>query len=323
MDHDTGAFAIIVEKPYDGKRLDFLVSAHIPDCSRSVAADLIRSGIIRVCGNVKKAAYRVRAGDEINGRIPPPEQTAYGPEPIPLSIVHEDAAIIVVNKQPGLVVHPAPGHASGTLVNALMHHCPGIQAIGGALRPGIVHRLDRDTSGTMVVAKNAIAMAHLSHQFKSRQVRKEYLALVHDNVADATGSISLPIGRHPVDRKRMSIRSRNPRTALTEWRVIERFDRAALLNVRIHTGRTHQIRVHCAAIHHPVVGDPIYGGRKREKTANWPPQAAQAIKTIRRQMLHAWRLRITHPVSEKTMIFESPIPADMAAVIDGLRGEKK
>lgn len=323
MDHDTRAFEIIVGKPFDGNRLDFLVSAHVPDCSRSVAADLIRSGIIRVCGSVKKAAYRVRAGDEITGRIPTPEPASHEPEPIPLSIVHEDAAIIVVNKQPGLVVHPAPGHACGTLVNALLHHCPGIEAIGGELRPGIVHRLDRDTSGTMVVAKNASAMAHLARQFKSRQVRKEYLALVHGKMTETIGRISMPIGRHPVDRKRMSTRSRKSRTALTEWRVIERFDRATLLNVRIHTGRTHQIRVHCAAIHHPVLGDPVYGGRKSENPVDRSPRATQPVKTIRRQMLHAWRLWIVHPVSEKEMIFESPIPADMAAVIEGLRGEKK
>jgi 23S rRNA pseudouridine1911/1915/1917 synthase len=321
MDQDQRAFKITVQAPDGGKRLDFLVSTVLPDCSRSFAGELIRAGRVRVCDGVKKAGYRVRIGDEIIGVIPAPVLAAYGPEPIPLHVLHEDAAIVVINKQPGLVVHPSPGHAAGTLVNALLHHCPGIEAIGGELRPGIVHRLDRDTSGTMVIAKNAIAMKHLADQFKSRRVRKDYLALVYNVVQEDRGAVSLPIGRHPVDRKRMSTRSRKARTAETDWFVEERFNRATLLRVQIRTGRTHQIRVHCAAIQHPIVGDPVYGGRKmNSKTDGLSPGVQALIRSAGRQMLHAWRLQFIHPVTGIPVRFESPLPSDMAAVIESLRG---
>jgi 23S rRNA pseudouridine1911/1915/1917 synthase len=322
MELDQRAIKITVEAPDDGKRLDFFISAVLRDCSRSLAAELIKAGRIRVCDGVKKAGYRVRTGDEICATIPSPTPTAHEPESIPLHILYEDAAIVVINKQPGLVVHPSPGHATGTLVNALLHHCPGIQAIGGELRPGIVHRLDRDTSGTMVIAKNAIAMKHLADQFKSRHVRKDYLALVYDVIKGDSGTVSLPIGRHPVDRKRMSILSRKTRTAETEWRVEERFNRATLLRVQIRTGRTHQIRVHCAAILHPVIGDPVYGGRKKNvKAEGLHPTTQALIKVAGRQMLHAWRLQLIHPITQSDVQFESPVPADMAAVIESLRGE--
>jgi 23S rRNA pseudouridine1911/1915/1917 synthase len=322
MHQDQRALKIIVNAPDRGKRLDFLVSAVLPDCSRSFAAELIRSGWIRVCDGVKKAGYRVRIGDEISAVIPPPAVTANCAESIPLHILHEDPAIIVINKQPGLVVHPSPGHASGTLVNALLYHCPGMEAIGGELRPGIVHRLDRDTSGTLVIAKNAMAMKHLADQFKSRQVRKDYLALVYDVVSADSGTVSLPIGRHPVDRKRMSTQSRKTRTAETDWFVVERFNRATLLRVQIRTGRTHQIRVHCAAIHHPVVGDPVYGGRKNNSRAERLSSRVQAlIQSAGRQMLHAWRLEFIHPVTETPVRFESLMPPDMAGILDCLREE--
>jgi 23S rRNA pseudouridine1911/1915/1917 synthase len=320
MIQDQRAFKITVNAPDGGKRLDFFISAVLPDCSRSFAAELIRTGKVRVCDGAKKAGYRVRIGDEISAVIPPPVMTAYGPESIPLHILHEDAAIVVINKQPGLVVHPSPGHASGTLVNALLYHCPGIEAIGGELRPGIVHRLDRDTSGTMVIAKNAIAMKHLADQFKSRRVQKDYLALVYDVVKADRGTVSLPIGRHPVDRKRMSTRSRKTRTAETDWFVEERLNRSTLLRVQIRTGRTHQIRVHCAAIQHPIVGDPVYGGRKKNaRTDGLPPQVQVLIRSAGRQMLHAWRLEFIHPVTEIPVQFEAPLPPDMVAVIDTLR----
>lgn len=322
MNPDQRAFKITVNAPDGGKRLDFLISAVLPGCSRGFAAELIRIGRIRVFDGVKKAGYRVRIGDEISADIPPPAEAAYGPESIPLHILHEDAALVVINKQPGLVVHPSPGHASGTLVNALLHHCPGIEAIAGELRPGIVHRLDRDTSGTMVIAKNAISMKHLADQFKSRRVRKDYLALVYDTVATDNGTVSLPIGRHPVDRKRMSTRSRKTRTAETEWAVVERFEGATLLRVQIHTGRTHQIRVHCAAIHHPVVGDPVYGGRKNNSRAGGlSPRVQALVRSAGRQMLHAWRLQFVHPVTETPVQFESAMPPDMARIIDCLREE--
>lgn len=321
MNQDQRALRITVKAPDGGKRLDFLVSTVFPDCSRSFAAELIRTGRVRVCNDVKKAGYRVRVGDEISAVIPPPVVGAHGPEPIPLHILHEDAAIVVINKQPGLVVHPSPGHASGTLVNALLHHCPGIEAIGGELRPGIVHRLDRDTSGALVIAKNANAMAHLAGQFKSRKVRKTYLALVYNVVKEDCGTVSLPIGRHPVDRKRMSTRSRKTRTAETDWFVEERFNRVTLLRVKIRTGRTHQIRVHCAAIHHPIVGDPVYGGRKKNALSEGlPPRVQTLTRSAGRQLLHAWRLQFIHPVTETAVRFEAPLPKDMAEVIECLRG---
>ncbi|MEJ2658709.1 MAG: RluA family pseudouridine synthase [Desulfobacterales bacterium] len=263
--HHPRAFTIHVESTDSGKRLDLYISALISDCSRSVATSLIRDGKIRVQGAAKKAGYRVKTGDEISGCIPPPTPIQFKPEPIPIDILYEDDHIIVVNKQPGLVVHPAPGHYSGTLVNGLLYHCPLIEGIGGALRPGIVHRLDKDTSGVLVVAKNEKAHQHLAKLFKSRQIQKTYLALVYGAMESDSGKISLPIGRHPVDRKKMSIKSRKTRVAETVWQIRERFEPASLIELDLKTGRTHQIRVHCAAIHHPVIGDPVYGRRRTLK----------------------------------------------------------
>jgi 23S rRNA pseudouridine1911/1915/1917 synthase len=320
MDQDKRAFDIIAEAPDAGKRLDFLLSSHLPDCSRSYVAELIREGAVRVCGSVRKAGYRVRAGDRIQGELPPPQVATCAAEAIALDVRYEDEALIVINKQPGLVVHPAPGHPGGTLVNALLHHCPPIEAIGGELRPGIVHRLDRDTSGTMVVAKTAAAMVHLARQFKSRQVKKEYLALVHGEPKEAAGVLALPIGRHPVDRKRMSTHSRKSRAAETHWRILARYGPVTLLGVRIKTGRTHQIRVHCSAMNHPVVGDTVYGGRRTVLRAGELPKetGGHLLPGIPRQMLHAWRLTICHPISLREMTFESPLAPDMEQLLAAL-----
>lgn len=309
--HDQSAFTILVEPSDSGKRLDLYIASCISDCSRSVATNLIRNGKIRVQGMVRKPGYRIKAGDEIRGCIPPPEPLIFKPEPIPIEILHEDKDIIVINKSSGLVVHPAPGHYSGTLVNALLYHCPKLNGIGGVLRPGIVHRLDKDTSGVLVVAKNDRAHQNLSKQFKSRQIKKEYLALVHGNMESDSGSVSLSIGRHPVDRKKMSTNSRKSRTAETTWQIRERFELASLIEVNLKTGRTHQIRVHCAAIKHPVMGDKVYGPRKRGKNVIYGK--------VPRQMLHAWRITLTHPVTKAVVSFEAPIPSDMQAVITALR----
>ena len=314
--HDQSAFTIIVEPPDSGKRLDLYIASCISDCSRSVATNLIRSGKIRVQGMVRKPGYRIKAGDEICGCIPPPTPVLFKPEPIPIDILHEDDDIIVINKQPGLVVHPSPGHHSGTLVNALLYHCPKLNGIGGALRPGIVHRLDKDTSGVMVVAKNDRAHLHLSRQFKSRRVKKEYLALVYGKMESDSGSVSLPIGRHPVDRKKMSTNSRKSRVAETTWQIRERFELASLIEVNLKTGRTHQIRVHCAAIKHPVMGDKVYGPRKTGKNATY---VKNLFGSVPRQMLHAWRIVLTHPVTEAMVSFEAAIPSDMQVVITALR----
>ena len=318
-----GAFSIRVKPSDQDKRLDVLVTAQLSDCTRTFVAGLIVAGHIQVDGRPKKPGYRVKFGENISGVIPPPVPIEFKPEPIPIDILYEDAHIIVVNKQPGLVVHPAPGHFSGTLVNGLLYHCPDLEGIGGELRPGIVHRLDKDTSGTMIVAKNDAAHRNLSRQFKSRRIKKEYLALVHGVLKTAHGSIKLPIGRHPVDRKRMSTVSRKSRTAETAWQVQEEFQGVTLLSLTLKTGRTHQIRVHCAALDHPIVGDKVYRPRKLEKTIAKSQKRSdkllQILKSVKRQMLHAWRLSFTHPHSAQIMSFESPLPQDMTRLIDSIR----
>lgn len=314
-----GAFTIRVRPSDEAKRLDVVVASFLSDRTRTFVARLISDEHIRVDGRPKKPGYRVKSGEQISGVIPPPQPVEFKPEAIPLNILFEDEHIIVVNKPPGLVVHPAPGHFSGTLVNGLLYHCPDLGGIGGELRPGIVHRLDKDTSGTLVVAKNDAAHTHLSRQFKSRQVRKAYLALVHGNVKSPTGSVKLPVGRHPVDRKRMSTVSARGRSAHTDWTVKERLDGFTLLELDLKTGRTHQIRVHCDAIHHPIVGDKIYRPRKLEKTIERGDRQSEKIlallKTVRRQMLHAWRLSFTHPYTGEAVCHESPLPSDMAEIM--------
>lgn len=313
--HDPSVFTILVDVPDSGKRLDLLVASRISGCSRSVAASLIRNGKIRVQGDAKKPGYRTKTGDEIYGTIPSPEPVLFKPEPIPIDILYQDDDIIVVNKPPGIVVHPAPGHHSGTLVNALLYHCPEIEGIGGEIRPGIVHRLDKDTSGVLVVAKNDRAHHNLALQFKLRRVKKEYLALVHGKMESDSGTISLPVGRHPVDRKKMSTRSRKSRAAETTWKIKERFDRATLVELNLQTGRTHQIRVHFAAINHPIVGDPVYGGRKAGKKVEY---GKDLFISVHRQMLHARRLGFTHPVTQENLSFEAPIPPDIENVLKKL-----
>ena len=303
-------FTIHVERPDSGKRLDAVVAAHLSDLSRALAATLIRNGAVRVNEEPRKPGYRIKPGDVIQGSIPPPEPVSYAPEPIPLDILYEDALLIVVNKPPGLVVHPAPGHVSGTLVNGLLYHCPGLEGIGGKLRPGIVHRLDKETSGTLVVAKTGPVHHHLSRQFKSRHVKKKYLALVAGEMESDSGSVKLPIGRHPIHRKKMSTHSAAGRSAETLWRVRKRFQGISMLELDLKTGRTHQIRVHCAAIHHPIIGDRVYGRRAAGKIP--------VPKAPGRQMLHAWQLGFTHPNAEQWMQFESPIPEDMKAFMEKL-----
>ena len=319
----TGAFSIRVKPADEDKRLDVLVASLLSDCTRTFAAGLIANKHIQVDGQPKKPGYRVKSGQTISGRVPPPVAVKFRPEPIPIDILYEDDHIIVVNKPPGLVVHPAPGHYSGTLVNGLLYHCPDLDGIGGELRPGIVHRLDKDTSGTMIVAKNDAAHQNLSRQFKSRQIKKEYLALVHGNLKTATGSVKLPIGRHPVDRKKMSTVSPKGRTAETIWKVKDEFQGFTLLSLDLKTGRTHQIRVHCASLGHPIVGDKVYRPRKLEKTIakdhKQSDKLLQVLKSAGRQMLHARRLSFTHPHTARAVSFESPLPSDMAGLIDSIK----
>ena len=293
-------------------RLDRRILELHPDFSRSRIEGLIKAGFVSVNGApAAKAGMNVVEGDDILVEIPPPVPAEPEPEDIPLDIVFEDADIVVVNKPPGLVVHPAPGHFTGTLVNALLHHCPELAALGGGSRPGIVHRLDQDTSGLIVVAKTPQAMAGLAKAFASRSgIEKTYLAICHGRPPMLSGRIENLIGRHPVDRKRMAIVERNGKPAITNWRVLPNLPNLPNLSImecRIETGRTHQIRVHMASIGCPVVGDKTYGKPARDKLLNPPPT---------RQLLHAWRLKLLHPTTREQLSLEAPVPGDFPAIVD-------
>ncbi len=304
--------------PEAGRRLDTVIAARFPTISRSHASRLIRKGHIRVNGQGKKPGYVVRFQDIVQTEIPSPDPVECRPEAIPLSIIYEDGDVIVLNKPPGLVVHPGAGHKSRTLVNALLFHYPRLSGIGDENRPGIVHRLDKETSGSMVVAKNVLAYKSLSRQFKMREVHKVYLALVYGAVRQPEGVISLPIGRHPTDRKKMSIRSRRSRPTETHWKVKEAFSGVTLLEIDLKTGRTHQVRVHCATLGHPVVGDSTYGKKRRQNAVLARP-TQEVLAIVGRQMLHAWQLSFYHPQTRELMRFESPLAEDMASVLDALR----
>ena len=288
-------------------RLDRQIQETHPDFSRSRIEGLIKGGFVTVNGAVaEKAGMKVAEDDEIVVEIPPPVPAVPEPEDIPLDVVYEDADMLVVNKAPGMVVHPAPGHFTGTLVNALLHHCPDLSGIGGVARPGIVHRLDQDTSGLIVVAKSQAAMDGLVKAFAShKNIEKTYLAVVHGRPRLDAGRIENLIGRHPVDRKRMAIVEKNGKVAITNYRMLDcsnRHSNIASVVCRIETGRTHQIRVHMASLGCPVIGDKVYGKPALDKKLEPVPV---------RQMLHAWKLKLWHPVRREQMSFEAPIPADM------------
>jgi 23S rRNA pseudouridine1911/1915/1917 synthase len=305
---------ITVPGDSDGLRLDrFLVSV-LPDYSRSQIQRLIKDGLVHVAGREAKPNHAVKAGQTIAVDVPAPIDPAPRPEPLPLPIVYQDRDLIVIDKPAGMVVHPAAGHASGTLVNALLHHVDDLSGIGGEKRPGIVHRLDRGTSGLMVVAKHDKAHDALSRQFSNREVEKEYVALVWGEVM-AGRRIDAPIGRDPSNRKKMSARARRAREAVTRIVRAEHFGRMlTLARVAIYTGRTHQIRVHLSAIGHPIVGDPLYGGVHRRV-----PGDLRAVTHLDRPFLHAARLAFTHPGEERRMEFTSELPEDLQRVVDELR----
>lgn len=298
-----------VEPEDTGTRLDLWLSRTCADLSRSRIQQLIKSGHVLLNGHASKAHHSVAAGDVIALDPPPPVEASVQPENIPLNILYEDEAVIVLNKPAGLVVHPAAGHEGGTLVNALLYHCTDLAGIGGELRPGIVHRLDKDTSGVMVVAKTEASMQALSRQFKERIVKKKYVALVRGHISPESGDIETRIGRHPHHRKKMSARVDMGRQALTHYSTIEKFKEAALLNVTIETGRTHQIRVHMAHLGHPILGDREYGRAS----------AGPGDIRIDRQMLHAAQLTFEHPTTGDTLEFNAPLPDDMRATIQQLR----
>ena len=286
------------------ERLDKLLLSRYPDFSRSRIEGLVKAGFVTVNGAVAaKAGMKVSDGDDIVVEIPPPVPAVPEPEDIPLSVVFEDDDMIVVDKPPGMVVHPAPGHFTGTLVNALLAHCPNLSGIGGVARPGIVHRLDQDTSGLIVVAKTQAAMDSLARAFAShKNVEKTYLAVVHGRPRLKSGRIENFIGRHPVDRKRMAILEKGGKLAITNWRVLFAGDAVSVMECGIETGRTHQIRVHMASLGCPVIGDRTYGKGALDRRLDPVPP---------RQMLHAWKLRLWHPVKGVEMSFEAPPPADM------------
>lgn len=300
-----------VEQNYQGKRLDQYLAAVADNVSRSQVQRLIEQGMVLVNDRTQRSSYKVRAGDRIQMTVPPPEEITLEPEEIPLDILYEDQDLLVINKPAGLVVHPAAGHYRGTLVNALLNHCPDLPGIGGHLRPGIVHRLDKDTSGLILVSKSDLAHQGLSRQLKEHLVRRRYLALVHGQVREEEGLVDAPLGRDPVDRKKMAVLPGNDprgRVARTHYRVRERFTGYTLLDVSLETGRTHQIRVHLSYAGYPVAGDPVYGPRRNP--LHLPGQA-----------LHAYRITFTHPRSGEIMDFQAPLPEVFAAALERLRKE--
>ena len=287
-----------------GERLDTFIARRCPELSRNQARRLIDEGLVSVDGRQAKPSEGVTAGLRVNVTIPPPQTIDLAPEAIPLTIIYQDGDIIVLDKPAGLTVHPAPGHPSGTLVNALLAACPDLRGIAGTLRPGIVHRLDKDTSGLMVVAKNDRAQRALQGQLKDRVVRKTYLALVRGVPAPREGTIEAPIGRHPKNRKKMAVVA-DGRESTTRYRVREEIagGKYSLLEVEPVTGRTHQVRVHLAAIGHPVVGDATYG---------------RSSEAIGRQFLHAHKLAFAMPLGGRTVEFVSPLPADLREALSRL-----
>jgi 23S rRNA pseudouridine1911/1915/1917 synthase len=303
-----------VSDEFDGQRLDRFLVAVLGDHSRSQIQKLIADGHVRVAARQARPNLAVRAGDRIAVDLPPASAASVEPEAVPIEILHQDADIVVVNKPPGMVVHPAAGHASGTLVNALLHHVTDLSGIGGELRPGIVHRLDRGTSGVMVVAKNDGAHQELSRQFHDREVEKEYIALVWGMV-QAGRRIEAAIGRDPVHRHKMSARSSRAREAVTRITRAFQMPGLTLCHVAIHTGRTHQIRVHLSAIGHPVVGDSLYGGVHRRV-----PGDIRAVNHLQRPFLHAVRLVFKHPRDGRRMEFAADLPSDLRDVLDALPG---
>lgn len=295
-----------------GKRLDIFLAKepHIP--SRSFAQNLIKKGLVLVNGKKNTKHYHLKAGDEVAVTIPVTEKKTPTAEEIPLDIVYEDEDIMVISKPAGLVVHPATGHPSGTLVNAILAHYPSIAEAGAEDRPGIVHRLDKDTSGLIVVAKTDAAHLSLARQIKEREVKRTYLALVQGCFDKSKGIIEAPIGRSVRDRKKMAVMERKAREATTRFEVKEEFDDYSLLEVELETGRTHQIRVHFSFADHPVVGDPQYGYRKRAHQLG-----------LKRQFLHAHRLELIHPHTGRKRTFKSPLPPDLKEVLEALHKNKK
>jgi 23S rRNA pseudouridine1911/1915/1917 synthase len=311
---DSARHLQVLVGPEDaGQRLDRVLAARLPDCSRAQVQRLIRDGHVRVTRGVVRASLALKAGTAIDIDLPAPTPATPQPEAIPLTILHDDDDIVVIDKPAGMVMHPAAGHAAGTMVNALLHHVRGLSGVGGAERPGVVHRLDRGTSGVVVVAKHDRAHRALGRMFHDRQVTKEYLALVW-GTPKAGQLFERPIGRDPKHRQKMSSRSRRPRAALTRLLDVEALGGVSLVRLSIGTGRTHQIRVHLSEAGYPVVGDPLYGGARRRV-----PAKLSTLAKLDRPFLHAARLSFAHPSTGVTVTFDAALPESLKMMLDGLR----
>jgi len=304
-----------------GSRLDQFLAAHT-EFTRTRLSRWLKAGQVLVNGRTRAASYKVQSGDRVALTVPPPEPSFLSAEPLPLDILYEDQDIIVVNKPPGLVVHPAPGHRGGTLLNALVHHCPDLASVGDLARPGLVHRLDKDTSGVLVAAKTGMAHASLVRQFHDRQVAKTYVALVWGRFAQDKGEIDQEVGRHPTARQKMSVHPRRGKPAVTHWRVLGEYPGpVTLLELSPKTGRTHQLRVHLAALGHPIVGDATYGGGAARLLG--APLIRGLRPLVTRQLLHARSLEFSHPRTGATVLTEAPVPEDFQAVVQWLNALMK
>ena len=290
-----------------GVRLDSFLAASLPELTRSAAARLIETGRVAVNGAAASKSARLSVGETVSVTLPEPEPAEALPQEIPLDVVYEDADVIVVNKPAGLVVHPAPGHPDGTLVNALLHHCgDSLSGVGGALRPGIVHRIDRDTSGLIIAAKNDAAHQALSAQLQDHTLARTYECIVTGNLREEAGTVDAPIGRHHTDRKKMAVTDRGGKRAVTHWEVLERFPGYTHVRCRLETGRTHQIRVHMSYIGHPIYGDTVYGAKK-------------PVPGLTGQCLHAVGLRFVHPRTGEIVDLSCPLNGEFTAVLERLR----
>lgn len=306
-------------REHAGERLDRFLAEALPELSRSQIKRLVDDGLISIAGIAVKAGLKLRGDETVRIVLPEPEPVAAVAEAIPLRVLYEDPHLIVIDKPAHMVVHPAPGHRGGTLVNALLHHCRDLSGIGGALRPGIVHRLDKDTSGVMVATKDDRTHQQLARQFKAHSIRRRYRALVHGLVQNRQGTIDRSIGRHPAQRLKMSGTARRGRRAVTHWEVLRRYDRdrLTLLDLTLETGRTHQIRVHLAEMNLPVVGDPLYGSPRLARGVA-DPRLRKLLEQLDRQFLHAWQLGFIHPERDEPMEFHAPLPDDLQTIIDYL-----
>lgn len=299
------------------ERLDLFIARQEPELTRSAVQRLVEAGRVTVDGAPVRPSLKLKGGERIVIEVPPPLPAAPVAEQIPLEVLYEDHDLIVVNKPAGMSVHPGAGRQEGTLVNALLGHCDDLSGIGGEVRPGIVHRIDKDTTGVLVAAKNDKSHQGLAHQFKEHSIKRVYLALVYGSPKTDRGSIDADIGRHPTDRKRMSGTARRGRRAVTHWKVTGRYGQVSALELRLETGRTHQIRVHLSEAGHPLLGDPVYGGAGRLPGLK-DPRLRALVKGLGRQALHARTLGFIHPVTGGYLEFSAPLPEDMQHILDYL-----